>query len=138
MKCVFEEDLELLHRHWKSLQAGQPATFEMRWKAMGEDGKHLQDAANGTWVLATCIPVLTSDGSVASISGCTTDIRAQKKSVQHALDRADALERAAVSEKRFESFARLAPVAVYILNSKGEVCFVVVMEVRWTGTLGWC
>lgn len=121
MNCVFEEDVELLQTHWESLRAGRSATFEMRWKPVGEDGKPIDDAPNGTWVLATCIPVLAYDGSVASISGCTTDIHAQKKSVQDALDRADALERAVVSEKRFASFARLAPVAIYILNSKEEV-----------------
>jgi len=116
--CIYEDDYDMCMGIWKNLTNGIPATFEMRWKKVGPDGK---PQAGGQWVLAACVPIVTKEGNVLAISGCTTDISAQKRSEQDAVQRADALERARTSEQRFASFTKHALVGIYILDAEGNV-----------------
>lgn len=70
MDYVYEEDGDLVMSNWKLMSQGASVTYPLRWKRPG---------GGGHWVLAMCLPVLDDNGVVTSISGCTTDISAQKQ-----------------------------------------------------------
>jgi hypothetical protein len=115
MERVYEEDLVLVREKWNSLERGIPVTFEMRWKAKPPTAGG-GPGSEPTWISAACMPVMSVDGRLASISGFTTDISASKRDAQNMLERARILERAESSELRFAKFAELAPVAIFILD----------------------
>lgn len=70
MDYVYEDDRESVLSEWIKITEGTPVTFEMRWKAA-------PGSQNPIWVLAACVPLI-QDGVLISISGCTTNISAQK------------------------------------------------------------
>ena len=80
-----------------------------------------EEDLEGQWVLAACVPTRDEYGEVTSVSGCLTDIAAQKRSEQDALRRAEALERARASEQRFSRFAEFANVAIWIMDTNQQV-----------------
>lgn len=82
MDLVYEEDRKMVSSQWITLAQGTPVTFEMRWKAApgSEDPP--------CWVLAACVPLL-EDSKLVSISGCTTDISAQKRIQDETVARTD-------------------------------------------------
>jgi PAS domain-containing protein len=116
MERVYEEDLALVQEKWSSLERGIPVTFEMRWKAKPSAVAGRGSDSEPIWISAACVPVMSKDGALASISGFTTDISASKRDAQNMLERARILERAESSELRFAKFAELAPVAIFILD----------------------
>lgn len=111
--AVFDEDHTWLLREWKRMASGVPITIEMRWKRPASampDGKQDNE---GRWVLATCHPTFDQEGKVSSVSGCLTDIAAQKRTqFDTAKLKVEALERFDASEKRFSNFAELASVGI--------------------------
>ncbi|KAK5119308.1 hypothetical protein LTR85_007664 [Meristemomyces frigidus] len=119
--CVFPEDKDLTFSHWTLLSQGTATTFEMRWKRPAESTFDGAEDTEGQWVLAACVPTKNESGEVISVSGCITDIAAQKRSQSDALKRAEALERAQASEKRFSRFAEAAPIGIYIVDLEGKM-----------------
>lgn len=115
MNVVYEEDAPLVMSMWTELSQGKPVTFEMRWRFSGkpEDLTAEQKEMKGQWVLSACVPIM-EDGVVKSIAGNTTNIAPQKQQQN------DALQRAA-AQQRFSTFAKLTPVAIYVLNKETKV-----------------
>ncbi|KAK5691456.1 hypothetical protein LTR97_011449 [Elasticomyces elasticus] len=114
LDCVFPEDRDYVFGFWGGLLAGETCNFEMKWKRPAAAMPNGEEDINGQWVLAACVPTRNEDdGTIRSISGCITDIAAQKRSQQDALKKAEALERAYASEKRFTRFAESARVGIY-------------------------
>jgi PAS domain-containing protein len=105
---VFEEDSLWLTGVWTRLTQGASETFEMRW--IGPDPVSKPE---GQWVTAACVPTTDETGEIVSVSGCITDIEAQKRSHSDAVKRAEALERAQASELRFADFVRHSNSAFY-------------------------
>lgn len=75
----------------------------------------------GPWVLAACMPVADESGRIITISGCITNISAQKRNEQDAQAKASALERARASEQRLVDFTETCPIAVFILAPDTKV-----------------
>lgn len=105
---VFEEDKPWLTDVWNSLTEGGSSTFEMRWLGPNPD-----ENPEGQWVLAACVSTKDNAGGVIRVSGCITDISAQKSSHSDAVKRAEALERAQASEMRFSGFIKHSNSAFY-------------------------
>ncbi|KAF1986048.1 hypothetical protein K402DRAFT_464030 [Aulographum hederae CBS 113979] len=120
MDRILPEDQAFILDKWTRLVEGEPLTFEMRWKRDVLPGSE-EDPF--TWVLAACIPMFDEDGTIATVSGCTTDIRAQKNSEKTALQRAQALEKARASEQRFIRFMESAPIGIWIVGPDGKINF---------------
>jgi len=122
--CLFDEDKETIFSHWAQLTQGIAATFEMRWKrpagSTARGGSGLEES-EAQWVSAACVPTRSKDGVVTSISGCITDINAQKRSQRDALQRAEVLERAYASEKRFVRFCESTNVGIVIVDTNFQV-----------------
>lgn len=108
MDLVYPDDQALVMSMWNTLAAGNPVTFEMRWKAPSGSDNPAQ------WVLSACVPLLDDEGTPISIAGNIIDINAQKKTQEVTQTRVEALERARVSEQKFARFAKLSPTAIYI------------------------
>lgn len=70
MDYVYEDDREIVLSEWNKMTEGTSVAFEMRWKAA-------PGSQDPIWVLAACVPLI-QDGEVISLSGCTTNISAQK------------------------------------------------------------
>jgi PAS domain S-box-containing protein len=113
---VFEEDQEWLAGVWARLVAGASETFEMRW--IGPDSANRPE---GQWVTAACVPTTDDAGGIITVSGCITDISAQKRSHQDAVKRAEALERAQASELRFADFVKHSNSAFYNFGADRKV-----------------
>jgi PAS domain S-box-containing protein len=105
---IFEEDRPWLFGIFAALADGESSTFEMRW--IGSD---VTNQPEGQWVTAACLSTTDDAGDIATISGCITDISAQKRSQSDAVKRAEALERAQASELRFADFVRHSNSAFY-------------------------
>lgn len=105
---VFEEDQAWLIGVWTGLTEGSSSTFEMRWKGSDPD-----KTPEGQWVTAACVPTTDDAGNITTVSGCITDISAQKRSHSDAVKRAEALERAQASELRFSNFVKHSNSAFY-------------------------
>jgi PAS domain-containing protein len=100
----------MVEDQWKTMIAGEPATFEVRWKRQPsqEQGDERVDD-DYLWTLSACVPIKGADGLVTGIFGCNTDISAQKEATKAAIMRSEA-------ERRLASFTELAPVGLYHLN----------------------
>jgi PAS domain S-box-containing protein len=107
-KWVFEEDKPWLTEVWTGLTNGRSSTFEMRWIGSNPD-----ENPEGQWVTAACVPTTDDAGNVTTVSGCITDISAQKRSHSDAVKKAEALERAQASEMRFSDFITHSNSAFY-------------------------
>ena len=105
---VFEEDKSWLTDIWTGLTEGRSFNFEMRWL-----GPNPEENPEGQWVTAACVPTTDGAGNVTTVSGCITDISAQKRSHSDAVKKAEALERAAASELRFADFVKHSNSAFY-------------------------
>ncbi|KAI1847108.1 hypothetical protein JX265_012920 [Neoarthrinium moseri] len=124
MDLVYPPDAPLVLSQWNKLAQGIPVTFEMRWKGENYRKSLNSDEINDVqWVLSACVPIQDEDGNLVSIAGNTIDINAQKRVQEEALQRAEALERARKSERKFSRFALLAPIAIYILDSHGKMTY---------------
>ena len=109
---------------WNKLAQGIPVTFEMRWKGtLYEDSRDDDSPDQAQWVLSACVPIMDDEGTLLSIAGNTMDINAQKRVQAEALQRAEALELARASERKFSQFALLAPVAIYALDAQGTMTY---------------
>jgi PAS domain S-box-containing protein len=115
-KWVFEEDSAWLTGVWTRLTEGSSETFEMRWIGPDPDNK-----PEGQWVTAACVPTTDDTGNIITVSGCITDISAQKRSHQDAVKRAEALERAQASELRFSDFIKHSNSAFYNFGADKKV-----------------
>jgi PAS domain S-box-containing protein len=113
---VFEEDKAWLTDVWTALTKGGSNTFEMRWLGPDPD-----ENPEGQWVTAACVPTRGGDGNVITVSGCITDISAQKRSHSDAVKKAEALERAAASELRFSDFIKHSNSAFYNFGNDRKV-----------------
>lgn len=124
MDLVYPADGPLVLSQWNKLCQGIPVTFEMRWKGASyidsEPGDGIEDAQ---WVLSACVPIMDDQGQIASIAGNTIDINAQKRVQAQALQRAEALELARATERKFSQFALLAPIAIYALDGEGKMTY---------------
>jgi PAS domain S-box-containing protein len=112
---MYGGDLDTIKRHWETLAAGEPTTFEIRWK----NQPHSRDESKeGTedylWSLSACVPIKSEDGTVTGVFGCNTDISAQKEATRTTLLHSEA-------ERRLASFIELAPVGMYHLDSNIEM-----------------
>jgi PAS domain S-box-containing protein len=93
------------------LLAGEPTTFEIRWKKQPRpQDKREGDNENYLWTLTACVPIKAEDGTVTGIFGCNTDISAQKEATRAALLCSEA-------ERRLASFTELAPIGIYHVDS---------------------
>lgn len=113
---VFEEDKAWLTDVWTALTKGGSNTFEMRWLGPNPD-----ENPEGQWVTAACVPTRGIAGNVITVSGCITDISAQKRSHSDAVKKAEALERAAASEMRFSDFIKHSNSAFYNFGNDRKV-----------------
>lgn len=113
---VFEEDKSWLMDVWTRLTEGSSNTFEMRWIGPDPD-----ENFKGQWVTAACVPTTDEAGNVTTVSGCITDISAQKRSHSDAVKRAEALERAQASELRFSNFVKHSNSAFYNFGKDQKV-----------------
>jgi PAS domain-containing protein len=109
------DDVELAKEKWKVLSGGTATTFEMRWK---------NGTPTGQWVLAAVTPVFDDAGNLISVSGCTTDIAAQKLAQEDALQRAEALEQVRISQARLLQFTDNAPIGIVILEPSGKPLYI--------------
>ncbi|KAK4957128.1 hypothetical protein LTR10_005086 [Elasticomyces elasticus] len=124
LDCVFPEDKDYVFGFWGGLLAGETCNFEMKWKRPAAAMPNGEEDINGQWVLAACVPTRNEDDStIRSISGCITDIAAQKRSQEDALKKAEALERASASEKRFTRFADTANIGIFLLSLDFELLY---------------
>ncbi|KAH0391852.1 putative histidine kinase HHK19p, partial [Aureobasidium melanogenum] len=105
------EDAEMVMGKWSWLMTGKPTTFDMRhvlWK---------NGTTTGQWVQAACTPVFDDAGNIISVSGCTTNISAQKLAQENAFKRAEALEQVRLSQARLLQFTDNAPIGIVIRGS---------------------
>lgn len=119
------EDMALLKLQWGSLTRGQPATFPMRFCCMGK--------TEANWVQLACVPVFDASSAVVSITGCVTDLNAQKKVEHEAIKRAEALERLHLSEARLLKFIENAPLGIAIFDQNARLSFVNATWIELTG-----
>lgn len=115
LDCIYDEDVEMIMEKWSGLVSGKAVTFEMRWK---------NGSPNGQWVQAACAPVFDNTGNFVSISGCTTDISAQKLAQENALKKAEALEQVRVSQARLLQFTDNAPIGIVIQGPSGDALYI--------------
>jgi PAS domain-containing protein len=99
---------------WDALTKGITCTFEMRWKR-DPDPHDPMDTRDYLWILSACIPIKSVRGRVIGISGCNTDVTAQKESARQALIRSEALERATATERRLAAITELSPCGFFQL-----------------------
>ena len=114
--AVFEEDYEWLLAQWKRMASGEPVTMEMKWKRPASAMPNGEEDTTGQWVLAACQPTFDSDGAVTSVSGCLTDIAAQKRAQMDEASLNEALKKLNASEKRFSNFVELARVGIWMIG----------------------
>ncbi|TIA07743.1 hypothetical protein D6C80_09612 [Aureobasidium pullulans] len=126
LESVYDDDKALVMSNWNSMLQGKPVTYQMRWKH--------PERPEGRWILAVCLPVMDDQGKIISISGCTTDIDAQKRVENDALQALQALERASASEQRFQHFSKSSPVAVHILEIPSRA--ISFCNIAWFDMLG--
>lgn len=119
--CIYPEDLPMVMEHWNALCRGTPVTFELRWKPKMDFSSTPPSMLAPKWAFAAAVPDVDENGDVKTISGCMTDIDAQKRRQEDAIKRAEALERARASEQRFEKFAEFAPVSMYTTDPNMKV-----------------
>lgn len=102
-KCVIEEDMPVLEDSLKKLEeTGRPQTAEIRLKTswVTEDSSgNTSEAAR--WVLATFMPVKSSDGIIQSFTGCLSDVSLQKWQLEQEKSRK---EEAIESKRQQENF----------------------------------
>ncbi|THX48521.1 hypothetical protein D6D06_09049 [Aureobasidium pullulans] len=110
-----EEDAELVMEKWNWLLTGHDVTFEMRWK---------NDTPTGQWIQAACTPVFDDAGNIVSISGCTTDISAQKLVQENALKRAEALDEVRLSQARLLQFMDNVPIGIVVERPSGGPIYI--------------
>jgi PAS domain S-box-containing protein len=124
MDLVYPPDAPMVLSQWNKLAQGSSVTFEMRWKGRNY-GRGTNDGSSDDcqWILSTCVPIMDKDGDLVSIAGNTIDINAQKRVQEEALQRAEALERARRSERKFARFALLAPIAIVILDTQRRMTY---------------
>ncbi|KAI0155761.1 hypothetical protein BJ166DRAFT_341172 [Pestalotiopsis sp. NC0098] len=124
MDLVYPADGPLVLSQWNKLAQGLPVTFEMRWKGKAYRDDATADAEDQfQWTLSACVPIQDDQGNLLSIAGNTIDINAQKMVQEEAVQRAEALERARRSERKFARFALLAPIAIYICDVQGRMTY---------------
>jgi PAS domain-containing protein len=107
MDLVYPDDHAIVMSMWNKLTQGKSVTFEMRWKARAPN-KTVQ------WVLSACVPVFDDNKKLVAIAGNTIDISAQKRSIEAAQEKVEALEQARLAEMKFTRFAKLSPTAIYV------------------------
>ncbi|KAG9960921.1 putative histidine kinase HHK19p, partial [Aureobasidium melanogenum] len=111
----YKTDVDTVSQAWHSMRNGEWQKFELRYRNGTEQGQ---------WALVACQPVKDEDGNVTSIIGAVTDISDQKKSEKIALDRAEALEQARVSEERFKRCMEVAPFGCMVADTIKGVQYV--------------
>jgi PAS domain-containing protein len=119
------EDMALLKLQWQSLITGRPTAMSMRFRDIGGD--------EGKWVQVACVPVLNDSSEVISVTGCITDINAQKKVEQETVKRAEALEKLHLSEARLLNFIANAPLGIAIFDQNKFPLFVNDTWIQLTG-----
>lgn len=115
LDLVYPADVDRVSQAWHSMINGEWQKFELRYRNGTEQGQ---------WALVACQPVKDNDGNVTSIIGAVTDISDQKKSEKIALDRAEALEQARVSEGRFKRCMEVAPFGCMVADPTKGVQYV--------------
>lgn len=119
LEHVHNDDKASARSLWDTVANGSSVTSELRFMSAPPDAN---GQAGLRWTSAAVVPVLDDEtGKVISISGCLTDISAQKRSQEDAIKRAEALELARVQEQRFRNFATVASCPVMIYNADRQV-----------------
>ncbi|EUC46264.1 hypothetical protein COCMIDRAFT_93278 [Bipolaris oryzae ATCC 44560] len=109
-QCIHEDDVATIEDQWETLIAGEPITFEVRWKRhLNQEKRDGKASDDYLWTLSACVPIKDVDGIVTGVFGCNTDISAQKEATEAVIMRSEA-------ERRLASFTELAPVGLYHLN----------------------
>ncbi|KAF4968578.1 hypothetical protein FSARC_4051 [Fusarium sarcochroum] len=102
-ECVVEEDLHILEESLdKLVESGRTETAEFRLRNgwVTEDSSGNKSVAP-RWVLATFMPVKSSDGVIQSFTGCLSDVSIQKWQLdQEKLRKEEAIE----SKRQQENF----------------------------------
>lgn len=128
LDAILEEDLPIIRKNQESLRIhGKPIADEIRLKKPWIDEDAVRQPSIGqTWILATTLPVRDIEGNITGLTGCVTDISAQKAKTQIALERADLLDQVLVrtreaksSEEKFARFAKAAPIGISIMTADG-------------------
>jgi signal transduction histidine kinase/CheY-like chemotaxis protein len=101
--CVIKEDLPLLKETLTALRVtGRPQTAEIRlkttWTAQDASGK---DIAAARSVMATFIPVKSSEGVIQSFTGCISDVSQQNWRLEQEMQRK---EEALESKRQQQNF----------------------------------
>ncbi|KAH7379750.1 putative histidine kinase M3YPp [Cadophora sp. MPI-SDFR-AT-0126] len=80
LDVLLEKDLPLMNQEWSKLLEGESVSFEIRLKRpfVPEDLIDGEKVAGYTWLLAAAYPERATDGTVAGVLGCITDISRQK------------------------------------------------------------
>lgn len=115
LDLIHPADVEMVSNGWHSMKNGHWQKFELRYRNGTEQGQ---------WALVACQPVKDATGIVTSIIGAVTDISTQKRSEKIALDRAEALEQARVSEERFKRCMDHSPFGTMIADVTKGVQYV--------------
>ncbi|RMZ71359.1 sensory transduction histidine kinase [Pyrenophora seminiperda CCB06] len=110
------EDEPILKRDWQALLKGESVAMSLRFGPEGKERK---------WVQVTCVPVLDHSHQVVSITGCATDIDAQKQVEHEAIvKRAVALKQLHLSEARLLNLIENAPLGILIFDKAKGPSFV--------------
>ncbi|KAK6006065.1 hypothetical protein QM012_006475 [Aureobasidium pullulans] len=115
LDLIYPADVDMVSHAWQTMINGGWQKFELRYRNGTEQGQ---------WALVACQPIKDDYGNVTSIIGAVTDISDQKKSEKIALDRAEALEQARVSEERFKRCMEVAPFGCMIADTTKGVQYV--------------
>ncbi|KAI5464590.1 hypothetical protein BGZ63DRAFT_350612 [Mariannaea sp. PMI_226] len=102
-QCVVKEDLDVLEKSLRKLEeSGRSQTAEIRlqtpWVTEDSDGN---PSMSSRWVLATFMPVKSSDGVILSFTGCLSDVSVQKWQLDQEKSRK---EEAIESKRQQENF----------------------------------
>ncbi|KAF2154476.1 hypothetical protein K461DRAFT_285782 [Myriangium duriaei CBS 260.36] len=118
---IHDDDLSHVEQNWFRCGMGEQVEFEMRYKV---SSVVRGDQDDSLWAKVFAVPVKDDAGNVTCISGCATDITAQKRRQLYAIRRAEALEKLRASEKRFYQFTEhaLCPIYMYDANKKLQFC----------------
>ena len=101
--CVAEEDLEILGQTLVKLKTegkNQSTEFRLKTPWIADDGAGNKIIAP-RWVLATFMPVLSSEGVIESFTGCLSDVSVQKWQLERERERKD---EAIESKRQQENF----------------------------------
>lgn len=120
-QCLHPDDLSESKDRWQKVLLGVAQKGAIRVlkprTGVNANGPH----SDVQWLLIMSMPLFDSEGKVTAVSGCVVDIQAQKVSEMHALEKAEALDRARTLEHRLSTFMEKAPMAIHMFTPDQKV-----------------